>query len=113
MIPSLTCVDLFQECKDTLGFNLAAMDHLKVSIFLNLRLLAIVLSIGRISYHCFFWILQQLMALKSDALFRDAKTKLHEIRSRYSQRAEARADVKEGRRKKKRQKKSDDVHVWS
>ncbi|XP_058207905.1 uncharacterized protein LOC131320971 [Rhododendron vialii] len=73
-----------KECKDTLGFNLAAMDHLK-----------------------------QLMALKSDALFRDAKTKLLEIRSRHSQRVEARADVKEGRRKKKRQKKSDDVHVWS
>lgn len=53
------------------------------------------------------------MALKSDALFRDAKTKLLEIRSRHSQRVEARADVKEGRRKKKRQKKSDDVHVWS
>ncbi|KAI8563256.1 hypothetical protein RHMOL_Rhmol03G0098700 [Rhododendron molle] len=73
-----------KECKDTLGFNLAAMDHLK-----------------------------QLMALKSDALFRDAKTKLLEIRLRHSQRVEARADVKEGRRKKKRQKKSDDVHVWS
>lgn len=23
-------VELFQECKDTIGFNLAAMDHLKV-----------------------------------------------------------------------------------
>ncbi|PSS04617.1 WD repeat-containing protein [Actinidia chinensis var. chinensis] len=73
-----------KECKDTLGFNLAAMDHLK-----------------------------QLMALKSDALFQDAKTKLLEIRSRNSQRVEGRTDIKEERRKKKKQKKSTDVHVWS
>lgn len=73
-----------KECKDTLGFNLAAMDHLK-----------------------------QLMVLKSDALFRDAKTKLQEIRSRHSQSVEARADTKDEKRKKKKQKKSSDVHVWS
>ncbi|KAL6987316.1 Dip2/Utp12 protein [Sarracenia purpurea var. burkii] len=73
-----------KECKDTLGFNLAAMDHLK-----------------------------QLMALKSDALFRDAKTKLLEIRSRYSQRVEARTEIKGERRKKKKQKKSSDGHIWS
>ncbi|XP_071697523.1 uncharacterized protein [Rutidosis leptorrhynchoides] len=72
-----------KECKDTLGFNLAAMDHLK-----------------------------QLMASKSDAPFRDAKTKLLEIRSQQSKRADARADTKGDRRKKKKQKK-DDGHVWS
>ncbi|KAK1429457.1 hypothetical protein QVD17_11666 [Tagetes erecta] len=72
-----------KECKDTLGFNLAAMDHLK-----------------------------QLMASKSDAPFRDAKTKLLEIRSQQSKRIEARADTKGEKRKKKKQKK-DDGHVWS
>ncbi|OVA17951.1 WD40 repeat [Macleaya cordata] len=61
-----------QKCKDTLGFNLAAMDHLK-----------------------------QLMSLKSDALFRDAKTKLQEIRSRQTKRLEARAPGKEEKRRKK------------
>ncbi|KAG9142117.1 hypothetical protein Leryth_026104 [Lithospermum erythrorhizon] len=45
-----------KECKDSLGFNLAAMDHLK-----------------------------QLMALRSDAPFRDAKSKLLEIRSQIAQ----------------------------
>ncbi|XP_043700893.1 WD repeat-containing protein 3 [Telopea speciosissima] len=62
-----------KECKDTLGFNLAAMDHLK-----------------------------QLMSLKSDVLFRDAKTKLLEIRSQHSKRLEARTDTKEEKRKKKK-----------
>ncbi|CAI0469364.1 unnamed protein product [Linum tenue] len=65
-----------KECKDTLGFNLAAMDHLK-----------------------------QLMASRSDALFQDAKAKLQEIRSHHSKRLEARTDTKEERRKKKKQKK--------
>ncbi|XP_048225762.1 WD repeat-containing protein 3 isoform X2 [Ricinus communis] len=65
-----------QECKDTLGFNLAAMDHLK-----------------------------QLMASKSDAPFRDAKTKLLEIRSQQSKRLEARTDTREEKQKKKKQKK--------
>ncbi|KAL6500872.1 Dip2/Utp12 protein [Orobanche hederae] len=73
-----------KECKDTLGFNLAAMDHLK-----------------------------QLMAAKSDAPFRDAKAKLLAIRSRYSQQNDGRLHTKEGRRKKKKQKKLDDGHVWS
>ncbi|CAK9157681.1 unnamed protein product [Ilex paraguariensis] len=71
-----------KECKDTLGFNLAAMDHLK-----------------------------QLMASRSDAPFRDAKAKLLEIRSRQSG-VEARTE-KEGKRKKKKQKKLSDGHVWS
>ncbi|PWA64274.1 G-protein beta WD-40 repeat-containing protein [Artemisia annua] len=72
-----------KECKDTIGFNLAAMDHLK-----------------------------QLMASKSDAPFRDAKTKLLEIRAQQSKRVEARGDTKSQRSKKKKQKK-DDGHVWS
>ncbi|KDP29196.1 hypothetical protein JCGZ_16585 [Jatropha curcas] len=65
-----------KECKDILGFNLAAMDHLK-----------------------------QLMASRSDALFRDAKTKLLEIRSQQSKRLEARTDTRDEKRKKKKQKK--------
>ncbi|PWA36891.1 G-protein beta WD-40 repeat-containing protein [Artemisia annua] len=70
-----------KECKDTIGFNLAAMDHLK-----------------------------QLMASKSDAPFRDAKTKLLEIRAQQSKRVEARGDTKSQRSKKKKQKK-DDGHL--
>ncbi|GFP85559.1 uncharacterized WD repeat-containing protein c3d6.12 [Phtheirospermum japonicum] len=73
-----------KECKDNLGFNLAAMDHLK-----------------------------QLMAAKSDAPFRDAKAKLLEIRTRYSQQNDGRMHTKEDRRKRKKQKKVDDGHVWS
>ncbi|KAL3536218.1 hypothetical protein ACH5RR_004679 [Cinchona calisaya] len=73
-----------KECKDTLGFNLAAMDHLK-----------------------------QLMAQRSDALFMDAKTKLLEIRSKYSRRLEARSETKTEKRRKKKPKKSDSEHVWS
>ncbi|XVE76106.1 hypothetical protein DITRI_Ditri12bG0146600 [Diplodiscus trichospermus] len=74
-----------KECKDTLGFNLAAMDHLK-----------------------------QLMASRSDALFRDAKSKLLEIRSQQSKRLEASTEeMKTEKRKKKKQKKSTDMHVWS
>ncbi|XP_076947106.1 uncharacterized protein LOC143618941 [Bidens hawaiensis] len=72
-----------KECKDTLGFNLAAMDHLK-----------------------------QLMASKSDAPFRDAKSKLLEIREQQSKRAAARTEPK-GERKKKKKQKKDDGHVWS
>ncbi|XP_058083541.1 uncharacterized protein LOC131231393 isoform X2 [Magnolia sinica] len=64
-----------KECKDILGFNLAAMDHLK-----------------------------QLMSLKSDAPFRDAKTKLLEIRSRQLKHLEGKNDVKEEKRKRKKQK---------
>ncbi|KAE8681925.1 putative phosphatidylinositol-4-phosphate 5-kinase [Hibiscus syriacus] len=64
------------ECHDTLGFNLAAMDHLK-----------------------------QLMASRSDALFRDAKSKLVEIRSQQLKRLEARTETKTEKRKKKKHKK--------
>ncbi|XP_039024828.1 WD repeat-containing protein 3-like [Hibiscus syriacus] len=65
-----------KECHDTLGFNLAAMDHLK-----------------------------QLMASRSDALFRDAKSKLVEIRSQQLKRFEARTETKTEKRKKKKHKK--------
>lgn len=73
-----------KECKDTLGFNLAAMDHL-----------------------------QELMAQRSDALFKDAKTKLLEVRAQYAQRAEAKSETKAAKRKRKKQKKLDNGHVWS
>lgn len=53
------------------------------------------------------------MALRSDALFQDAKAKLQEIRSYQSKRLEARADTKTEKRKKKKQKKSSDIHAWT
>ncbi|KAF8720376.1 hypothetical protein HU200_023877 [Digitaria exilis] len=62
-----------KECKDTIGFNLAAMDHLK-----------------------------ELLAMRSDAPFRDAKAKLMEIRQEQSKRS-GMPDGNE-RRKKKRKK---------
>lgn len=71
-----------KECKDTIGFNLAAMEHLK-----------------------------QLMALKSDALFQDAKTKLLEIRSKFVKGLEERNDPQKEKRRKKKQKKSSDGHA--
>ncbi|KAK8938772.1 hypothetical protein KSP39_PZI010871 [Platanthera zijinensis] len=60
--------------KDTIGFNLAAMDHLK-----------------------------ELMSMRSDAPFRDAKSKLTEIRRELSKRSEKSI---EGKRRKKKQKNS-------
>ncbi|KAK8969778.1 hypothetical protein KSP40_PGU004479 [Platanthera guangdongensis] len=60
--------------KDTIGFNLAAMDHLK-----------------------------ELMSMRSDAPFRDAKSKLMEIRRELSKRSEK---FIEGKRRKKKQKNS-------
>ncbi|XP_030493380.2 uncharacterized protein LOC115709420 [Cannabis sativa] len=65
-----------KECKDTLGFNLAAMDHLK-----------------------------QMMSSRSDALFKDAKSKLQEIRSQHSKRLEARTETREEKQRKKKNKK--------
>ncbi|XP_049936725.1 uncharacterized protein LOC116265493 [Nymphaea colorata] len=62
-----------KECKDTLGFNLAAMDHLK-----------------------------QLMASKSDAPFRDAKAKLMEIRAKYSIVTGKKSDAEERKSKKQK-----------
>lgn len=52
------------------------------------------------------------MAAKSDAPFRDAKTKLLEIRSRYAQHADGGGHTKDRRKRKKKQK-IDDGHVWS
>ncbi|XP_059305925.1 uncharacterized protein LOC132057366 [Lycium ferocissimum] len=73
-----------KECKDTIGFTLAAMDHF-----------------------------MQMLSSKSDAPFRDAKTKLLEIRSHSTKRIEERADTKQEKKRKKKQKKSDGGHVWS
>ncbi|XP_010524525.1 PREDICTED: WD repeat-containing protein 3-like [Tarenaya hassleriana] len=70
-----------KECKDTIGFNLAAMDHLK-----------------------------QMMSSRSDAPFRDAKAKLMEIRAHQSKRLEARTETKTERRRRKKQKKLEDGH---
>lgn len=66
-----------KECKDTIGFNLAAMDHIK-----------------------------QLMSSKSDAPFRNANKKLTEIRSQLSKRVEARTETREEKQRKKRQRKN-------
>ncbi|KAG7961175.1 hypothetical protein I3843_09G002800 [Carya illinoinensis] len=48
---------------------------------------------------------KQLMASRSDAPFRDAKSKLLEIRAQHSKRLDARLETKEEKRKKKKQKK--------
>lgn len=56
---------------------------------------------------------QQLMASRSDALFRDAKTKLLEIRSQQKEPLEKRRDNLEGKHKKKKQKKSSNEHAWT
>lgn len=50
---------------------------------------------------------QQLMASRSDALFRDAKSKLLEIRAEHSKRLEARSETREEKRRKKKKKKSE------
>ncbi|KAM7263596.1 hypothetical protein ACFE04_001279 [Oxalis oulophora] len=71
-----------KECKDIRCFNLAAMYH-----------------------H------EQLLASRSDVLFRDAKSKLEEIRSQQSKRLLAREDPKFERKKKKKQKKSGDTNT--
>jgi len=54
---------------------------------------------------------QQLMASRSDALFRDAKAKLLEIRSQQSKRLEARTDTREEKRRKTKKKTSSDMHA--
>ncbi|KAK1313429.1 hypothetical protein QJS10_CPA06g00205 [Acorus calamus] len=72
-----------KECKDTLGFNLATMGHLK-----------------------------ELMSLRSDVPFRDAKAKLLEIRSRQSKRVDRQEmDVKENRRKKKQKNPTEEAYA--
>ncbi|CAN8324599.1 unnamed protein product [Cochlearia groenlandica] len=70
-----------KESKDTIGYNLAAMDHLK-----------------------------QMMASRSDAPFRDAKAKLMEIRTQQAKRMNERADTKTERKRKKKQKRVEDGH---
>lgn len=103
-----------QECKDVLGFNLAAMDHLKVCIFAYVTFC----NYNYFKYKWLKWLLlfdgvQQLMALKSDALFQDAKTKLLEIRAQHSKRIEARTETREEKQRKKKKKKSSDEHAWT
>lgn len=66
-------------CKDILGFNLAAMDHLK-----------------------------QLLAERSDAPFKDAKSKLMDIRARQSKRIDG--EAKSDKKRQKRQKQFHKIH---
>lgn len=91
-----------QEIKDTIGLNLAAMDHIKVCI-------SSTSYQGVSARH--IKVCQQLNAFKSEASFRGPETKLLAIRSQQSKRIEARADTKIERRKKKL-KTSSDGHVW-
>lgn len=51
------------------------------------------------------------MAMRSDALFQDAKAKLMEIRARNTKRAKARTEAGGEKRKKKKQRKSDDSNL--
>lgn len=70
-----------------------------------LLLVNVVMTLGFQLLTCFcVTILQQLMASKSDAPFRDAKAKLMEIRAKYFTVTGKKSDAKE--RKSKRQKKS-------
>ncbi|KAK1652914.1 hypothetical protein QYE76_070719 [Lolium multiflorum] len=62
-----------KDCKDTIGFNLAAMDHIK-----------------------------ELLAMRSDAPFRDAKAKLMEIRQKQSKRSDRSAGGDKRKRKKQK-----------
>ncbi|XP_057721128.1 uncharacterized protein LOC130935409 [Arachis stenosperma] len=75
--PILTAFsDIFYEhvkgWKDIFGFNLAAMDHI-----------------------------QQILATRSDAIFRDARSKLLEIHAKQSKHVAERSDTGEGKRRKK------------
>ncbi|KAM1853553.1 hypothetical protein ACFX15_008971 [Malus domestica] len=73
-----------KECKDTIGYNIAAMEHIK-----------------------------QLRASKSGGLFQDAKSKLQEIRAQHSKSLEARTNTREenGRKRRRKSKNPSDVHV--
>ncbi|CAM0870749.1 unnamed protein product [Alopecurus aequalis] len=64
-----------KDCKDTIGFNLAAMDHIK-----------------------------ELLTMRSDAPFRDAKAKLMEIRQEQSKRSDRSLGGGDNKRKKKKPK---------
>ncbi|KAF8369289.1 hypothetical protein HHK36_032700 [Tetracentron sinense] len=101
-----------KECKDTLGFNLAAMDHLKVCrTTIDIFMAIAIVSVKETEICQFHLVLQQLMSSKSDALFRDAKSKLQEFRLQHSKRLEARTETKEEKRRKKKQKSSGDMHA--
>uniref|UniRef100_A0A0E0CVA4 Small-subunit processome Utp12 domain-containing protein n=1 Tax=Oryza meridionalis TaxID=40149 RepID=A0A0E0CVA4_9ORYZ len=62
-----------KECKDAIGFNLAAMDHIK-----------------------------ELLAMRSDAPFRDARAKLMEIRQEQSRRSDRSDGAEKGKKRKRR-----------
>ncbi|XP_006651048.2 WD repeat-containing protein 3 [Oryza brachyantha] len=62
-----------KECKDAIGFNLAAMDHIK-----------------------------ELLAMRSDAPFRDARAKLLEIRQEQSRRSDRSVGTEKRKRKKQK-----------
>lgn len=62
---------------------------------------------------------QQLMALRSDALFQDAKSKLQIIRAQHSKRLDGRTGTGTGTREENQSKKrktknnkSNDGHAW-
>ncbi|GAB2264114.1 hypothetical protein Droror1_Dr00026248 [Drosera rotundifolia] len=70
--------------KDVIGFNSAAMDHVT-----------------------------QLLASKSDAPFHGAKAMLLEIRAKLAKRTDQRPETMGKKKRKKKQKKADEGHVWS
>ncbi|PRQ43668.1 putative transcription factor WD40-like family [Rosa chinensis] len=76
-----------KERKDIIGFNLAGLEHLK-----------------------------QLMALRSDALFQDAKSKLQVIRAQHSKRLDARTgtgrEENQSKKRKTKNNKLNDGHAW-
>lgn len=71
----------------------------------HLNLLVLLVDIMMFLFLTCYLIFQQLMASRSDALFRDAKSKLLEIRSQHSKRLEARTETREEKRRKKKSKK--------
>ncbi|KAK9755554.1 hypothetical protein RND81_01G034100 [Saponaria officinalis] len=71
-----------KECKDTIGFNLAAMNHVS-----------------------------QQLAMKNDAPFREAKSKLLEVRSKRARMDSTNTETRKERKKKKQ--KSNDGHAWA
>lgn len=60
---------------------------------------------------------QQLMALRSDALFQDAKSKLQLIRAQHSKRVDGRTgtgtrEENQSKKRKTKNNKSNDGHAW-
>jgi U3 small nucleolar RNA-associated protein 12 len=104
--PCLTFI--LQDCKDTIGFNLAAMDHTKVRCHLSLFFnISANLDLKFEVCSTFWWPLiwrvtsfQELLAMRSDAPFRDAKAKLMEIRQEQSKRSDRSAGGDNKRKKK-------------